>query len=321
LSVRALLLYFGSIIGVFVGMVHAAPLDGVEMVMGPLPKIDHGAPLDIQIQETARLPHYVLQKLTFVPEPGSVVHAWLLTPIRARNAPAVLCLHQTTEIGKDEPAGLGGNPNLHYAQELALRGYVTLAPDYMHFGEDKTNLRAEIYDRGYQSGSMKGIVNHIRAVDLLVSLPDVDSRRIGVIGHSLGGTNALFLAAFDSRIRAVVISCGFTAKDRYNYLGGGLKNWDQELALPLVGSRYHNSPSEVPFDFSDFFVAIAPRAVFANAPLHDNVFDVAGVDECRDRVAGLFPRGRFVVVHPDCAHGFPPEIREQAYQFLDRELE
>jgi hypothetical protein len=156
LSMRAPLLYFGSLLGVFAGMVHAAPLDGVEMVMGPLPKIDHGAPLDIQIQETARLPHYILQKLTFVPEPGSVVHAWLLTPNGARNAPAVLCLHQTTEVGKDEPAGLGGNPNLHYAQELALRGYVTLAPDYMHFGEDKTNLRAEIYDRGYQSGSMKG---------------------------------------------------------------------------------------------------------------------------------------------------------------------
>jgi hypothetical protein len=209
---------------------------------------------------------------------------------------------------------------MHYARELALRGYVALAPDYPHFGEDKTYISTDIYGRGYQSGLMKGVVNHIRGVDLLVSLPEVDPRRIGAIGHSLGGTNSLFVAAFDPRIRAIVTSCGFTSKSRYNYLGGGLKNWDQDLAMPLVGTRYHNSPDELPFDFPDFFVAIAPRAVFVNAPVHDNVFDVTGVDECVARVSGLFPAGRLVVVHPDCPHDFPPEIREQAYRFLDREL-
>ena len=51
------------------------------------------------------------------------------------------------------------------------------------------------------SATMKGIVNHRRAVDLLASLPEVDPRRIGVIGHSLGGHNSLFVAAFDPRIK------------------------------------------------------------------------------------------------------------------------
>ena len=67
----------------------------------------------------------------------------------------------------------------------------------------------------YESGTMKGIWNHIRAVDLLESLPEVDPDRIGVIGHSLGGHNALFVAAFDQRIRAVVSSCGFNAFEDY----------------------------------------------------------------------------------------------------------
>ena len=93
-------------------------------------------------------------------EPGSIVYAWLLIPYGAHNAPAALCLHQTTQIGKDEPAGLGGKANLHYAAELAERGYVALAPDYPSFGDDKTDFQRDVYGRGYRSGSMKGIVNH-----------------------------------------------------------------------------------------------------------------------------------------------------------------
>ena len=88
---------------------------------------------------------------------------------------------------------------------------MALAPDYLSFGDEKTDYQTDVYGRGYKSGSMKGIVNHIRAVDLLVSLPEVDSRRIAAIGHSLGGHNALFVAAFDKRIRAVITSCGFTS--------------------------------------------------------------------------------------------------------------
>jgi pimeloyl-ACP methyl ester carboxylesterase len=202
-----------------------------------------------------------------------------------------------------------------------MRGYVALAPDFLHFGEDKTNVRVEVYGRGYQSGSMKGIVNDIRAIDLLVSMPEVDPARIGVIGHSLGGHNSMFVAAFDPRIRALVTSCGFTSKARGQLSSDGdLKNWSQDLYMPLVESRYHCSPAELPFDFSDFLKAIAPRAIFVNAPLHDEIFDVAGVNDCIAQVAGMFPDHRLVVVHPDSRHGFPPEVREQAYQFLDREL-
>ena len=77
---------------------------------------------------------------------------------------------------------------------------MTLAPDYPNFGE----YTFDPYDNGNTSATMKGIWNHIRAIDLLTSLPDVDPHRIGVIGHSLGGHNALFVAAFDDRIAAAV---------------------------------------------------------------------------------------------------------------------
>ncbi len=195
---------------------------------------------------------------------------------------------------------------------------MVLAPDYPSFGEDKTDFARDVYARGYASGSMKGVVNHVRGVDLLASLPEVNAKQIAAIGHSLGGHNSLFLAVFDPRIQAVVTSCGFTSLSRY--YGGNLKGWTSDRYMPRVASRYHNSPKEVPFEFTDIFLAIAPRPVFVNAPISDSNFAVIGVDECVNEVKGRFPQGKLVVMHPECGHDFPPEIREKAYQFLDDQL-
>src|SRR5439155_1051443 len=132
--------------------------------------------------------------------PERRVKAFLFLPkVGQASQPAILCLHQTTNIGKGEPAGLGGNPNLHYALHLAERGYVTLAPDYPSFGDYKYDFAKS----NYKSGSMKAIWNNMRAVDLLQSLPEVDGDRIGCIGHSLGGHNTMFTAVFDPRIKAM----------------------------------------------------------------------------------------------------------------------
>ena len=95
--------------------------------------------------------------------------------------------------------------------ELAERGYVTLAPDYPYLGENKFDP----YQNGYVSCTMKGIWNHMRAIDLLQSLTEVDGQRIGVIGHSLGGHNSLFLAAYDERVRCVVSCCGYGTNEEY----------------------------------------------------------------------------------------------------------
>jgi hypothetical protein len=85
----------------------------------------------------------------------------------------MLCLHQTIKMGKDEPVGLEGNANLHYAKELAERGYVSIVPDYPYLGENAVDP----YQNGYVSCTMKGIENHMRAVDVLQSLSEVDPTR------------------------------------------------------------------------------------------------------------------------------------------------
>jgi dienelactone hydrolase len=247
------------------------------------------------------------------------VPAYLLIPKdRKGKLPAVLCLHQTVAIGKAEPAGLGARESLRYAVHLAERGYVTLAPDYPNFGEYKLDP----YKHGYASGSMKAVWNNMRAVDLLQSLPEVDAERIGCIGHSLGGHNAMFTAAFDTRIRVVVSNCGFTSFSKY--YGGKLKGWTSATYMPRIDKVYHLKPDKVPFDFPEVVAAFAPRAFLASAPIHDHNFDVSGVKDCIAAAQPVYEllhaKEKLAVNYPDCKHDFPPEARKVAYQWLDRWL-
>jgi len=307
---------------------------GMEKVMGPIPHPDKPAPLDVQVVEDHQEDGYVRRKLAYHTDNSkTLTHAWLLIPSGKTIAglaeagstssrtklPAVLCLHQTTPNGKDSPIGLTDRPTLHYARELTLRGYVTLSPDYPSFGESKDyNFDADDYD----SGTMKAIYDNTRAIDLLQSLPDVDPERIGCIGHSLGGHNTLFTTAFDKRIKAAVTSCGFTSF--HKYYGGNLKGWTQSRYMPLIATKFHSSPDEMPFDFPEVLATIAPRAVLIVAPLHDNNFDITGVKDCLKAATPIFKLlghpENLQAVHPDAPHEFPDAERAQSYAFFDRVL-
>lgn len=290
-------------------------LANMQEVMGKKPDEGKRVPLDVQEVEEVEFPTFTRKKITFAVEQDDRVPAYLFIPKGLKGkVPAMLCLHQTTQIGKGEPAGVGGLPNLHYAEELAGRGYVTLAPDYPNFGD----YQIDVYARGYVSATMKGIWNHMRAVDLLQSLPEVDGARIGCIGHSLGGHNSLYVATFDERIQVVVTSCGFNSFSKY--YGGDLTGWSHKGYMPRIAEVYGKDPAKMPFDFTEILGAMAPRSVFINAPLKDGNF-LSGVDDCveaaRPVYALLKALDRLVIVQPDCEHDFPPEVREEAYRFVD----
>jgi dienelactone hydrolase len=291
-------------------------------VAGAMPGKERRVPLAVTVMETHQEPKYLRKKIQFASEPGDIVPAWLLVPKAAdgnkKRLPAMLCLHQTIAIGKDEPAGLGKNAELAYARELAERGYVAIVPDYPNFGEYKV----DVYQLGYASTTMKAIWNNMRAIDVLLRMDEVDPRRIGVIGHSLGGHNAIFTALFDTRIRAVVSSCGFNAFPFY--YGGKIAGWSHKGYMPRLRERYQLDFNRVPFDFPELIGALAPRAFFANAPIHDANFEVDGVRLCFQSarpVYDLLGAGdRLVAAYPDAQHAFPRAVREQAYTFLDRFL-
>lgn len=294
-------------------------LANMQKAMGPHPEAAKRVPLDLQVVEEVRLDRYTRKKITFAVEKGDRLPAYLMIPHdRAGRLPAMVCPHPTNVLGKGVPAGLSDKPNRGYADELANRGYVTISPDYPGFGE----YLIDAYAMGYVSATMKGIWNHERAVDLLQSLPEVDPERIGSIGHSLGGHNAMFVAVFDPRIKAVVSSCGFNAFPKY--YGGNLKGWSSKHYMPRIASEYGNDPKKMPFDFPEIVAALAPRPFFVNAPLRDANFDVTGVKECMDAAAPVYELlGRkedLAAVTPDVVHDFPPESRKAAFEFLDRAL-
>jgi len=223
------------------------------------------------------------QAISYVSEAKDRVPAYLLVLGCVQSeAPAMICLHQTVEIGKAELVGRGGNPSLHYALELALWGYITLAPDCPGFG----NYRCDPYSMGYVSTVMKGIWNHLRAVDLLHSLPAVDGVRIGCIGHSLGGHNSVFLAVFDTRVKAIISSCGFNSFRKYQ--GGDLSSWSHNVCMPRTASVYGKDPARMPFDFPEVVAALAPRPFFLNTPLRDGNFEVSGVRDCIEAAAPIY---------------------------------
>ncbi|HEY4258849.1 MAG TPA: alpha/beta fold hydrolase [Schlesneria sp.] len=295
----------------------------MQLVMGPLPDDSQRVSLDVQTVSEERTEKYVRRKVKFTPEPNDRVPAWLLIPIDLRaddKAPAMLCLHQTTGIGKDEPAGLGGLKSLHYAHELAERGFICIVPDYPSFGEYPYDFKKQ--GAHYASGSMKAVWNNIRAVDLLESLPQVDKHRIGVIGHSLGGHNALFTAVFDERLKALVTSCGFTPF--HDYYGGKLVGWTSDRYMPRIREVYGNSADRVPFDFYEILAALAPRGIYSNSPLHDDNFDVSGVRKAFHKAGEVYSlfdaKSQLKLVTPDALHDFPEPQRHEAYQWLQETL-
>jgi dienelactone hydrolase len=293
-------------------------LANMQEVMGEVvdpPELD----FDVVYEESIRFEKFTRHKIRFQVEAGDRLPAYLLIPHEIKEAvPAMLCLHPTNKDGKGMVVGFGDKPNRNYAEELAARGYVTLAPDYPGFGEYKI----DVYGMGYVSATAKGILNHRRCLDLLDSLPEVDGDRMGAIGHSLGGHNALYLAVFEPRVKVVVTSCGFNSFAKYK--GGDLTGWSHKGYMPRIASVYGKDPAQMPFDFTEVLGAIAPRALFISAPLNDANFEVSGVRDCvraAEPVYGLLGGGKNLVsVHPDCEHDFPNEIREQAYSFIDKVL-
>jgi acetyl esterase/lipase len=302
-------------------------LAGMEAAMGKLPSRDKLAPLDIRESRRESFDGFERVTLTFAAhravekadEKVDRVPAHLYLPTghdRGPARPAMLVLHQTSKQGKLNVGPESTHPNLATAAELARRGFVVLAPDYPSFGDYTYDFDAD----DYVSGTMKGIFNHMRGVDLLIERKDVDRERIGVLGHSLGGHNALFVAAFDERLRVVVTSCGWTPF--HDYYGGKLAGWTSARYMPRIRDVYKNDADRVPFDFYGVLAAIAPRAVFTNSPLRDDNFSVAGVKKAIPPVLEVYKllsaADRLVAKYPDCGHDFPKEVREEAYRFIDK---
>lgn len=292
-----------------------------EKVAGKLPGGERRVPLDMKIDATKDEGSYLRHHITYAVEPGDRATAWLLIPKDVKpgeKRAGIVAIHQTTRIGKDEPANVGGLSNLHYGAELARRGHVVICPDYHRYGERSVDP----YEKGWESATMKGIWDHMRAVDVLQSQPEVDGSKIAAIGHSLGGHNSIFLALFDPRVKAVVSSCGYNAFPYY--MKGNIAGWSHEGYMPKLKSEFGLDLKKVPFDWPELVAALAPRGLYTCAPTGDDNFDVEGVKACEIAARPVYElfgaTGNLIFSHPDAKHDFPPKQREEAYRFIETQL-
>ena len=178
----------------------------LTQLLGPLP--DPVDP-DVEITPMEERDSYRVSRLVFDSEAAMSVPALLFVPDGVdEHAPgaAVLAVH-----------GHGATKEtIEYAPRLAELGVVVLAPDLRGFGERADWTPDDHYhcDVDLVNAVLVGTTplaqnlwDMARAIDVLQSLPFVDGDRLGVCGWSYGGTIALFLAAWDERVRAALVSC------------------------------------------------------------------------------------------------------------------
>lgn len=181
-------------------------------------------PLLVEHRGTTDGNGFTIESVTYAADGSDRIPALLLVPRgvdAAHPGPAIAVWHQHNgdwDIGKSEPAGLAGDPMHHTGAALAAEGYVVLCPDAVGF-EERTDPTGLLSGGGYErfeflrhvvagrSLAWKNILDARRAVDFLVSRPEVDPSRIGCYGHSMGSTHAWLVAPFEPRIGCVVGNC------------------------------------------------------------------------------------------------------------------
>jgi len=301
-----------------------------QALLGEAPEVR--GELDPRVLGEIRRKDYIERKVLFTSGTGDKINGYLLLPQAASPslpAPAILAMHSTIEPGAKVTVGIEQvRENRDYGRELALRGYVVLAIDVISAGEriypGAGAFETNQFDRKYPRWSAMGkmLYDHKRSVDYLCSLAEVDSSRIGVIGHSLGGYNAFFHQAFDPRVKAAVSSCGFVSMGSSMYPFRFARD-EWFVHFPIL--RDYLRAGLVPCDMHEVMALCAPRPLFNHSARKDHIFpDFWAVDAPLRQVARLYralgAQGRFERVFGDGDHDFPPDVRLKAYLWLDRWL-
>jgi len=243
--------------------------------------------------------------------------------------PAVLAMHQTSEAAKDEAAGFAGDRNLAYGLELAEKKYVVLVPDCLSTGarvlpgHGPFETASFYTQQPYWSMIGKMAADHSAGLDVLIGLPFVDDTKIAAIGHSLGGYNALFLAALDERIQAVVCSCGLSPlQDDPN---PGRWGWRRDWFTHFPLSADDVASGLLGFEMEEVAALIAPRGLFLWSAYDDHIFPhAAAIGQATRNVSMLYEKhgvgNHYKGLIGGGGHAFPSEIRTMAYAWLKEQL-
>ena len=288
------------------------------------------SPLEVRELGVEDLEGYSRRHIMIRAEPDDWIPAYLLVPknLAATRLPAMVCLHQTVAQGKEEPCGLKGDPELAFAVDLVKRGYVCIAPDVIGFGERIPAGKQPYHDsmvfyRKHPGWSFMGkmVWDVGRVIDYLESLPFVDPKRIGSIGHSHGAYGTLFATALEPRIAAAVASCGFTTFRS----DPNPERWSHLTALMPQLGFYLPDVAHIPFDWQHVLALAAPRKLFVWYATKDSIFprteNLDGLLKEVQEVYQLYGATNAIAWQAfDGPHKFPAAGREAAYRWLDEKL-
>lgn len=199
-AMRCRSLWLMFLVAVAGGAACAAPGGDDHARRAALFAYDASQPLDVQVRSSRRYGAIEEQDLTFASPKGGRVTAYLLVPVEARGPFAgIILMHGATGDRRSLRRG---------ARLLCAAGAVCLLPDAPYCGE-----RAEAGKRlvditrpdEMREGVIRTVVELRRAIDLLLARPDVDPKRLGFIGSSLGGAVGGILAGVERRIAAYAL--------------------------------------------------------------------------------------------------------------------
>lgn len=292
--------------------------------------------LGLEKIEEVDLGDLVREVVRYQVEPGEWVVSYILRPKKIdKPLPGILALHEhggKYECGKLEPADLYTDdiwntpPSaLGWGLELARRGYLLICPDqlchesrnFKHvsgFAGGAKHEQFEALSRLAQGKTLvgKNAYDISRALDVLVSRPDVHSERIGVMGHSGGGTNSYLACMYDPRITAAVINCGISSGLNRIDLARGSGATGTVPEIIMLGDKASGA------------ALMAPRAVLFFNGSEDWIMPIEGILNTYYRAKkayyALGVPERLELAIAEGPHLFGPKRRQQGYDWFDRWL-
>ncbi|NPV78919.1 MAG: alpha/beta hydrolase [Firmicutes bacterium] len=270
---------------------------------------------------------YILEKLMLDLNGIEPVPAYFVRPKRPEGEegriplPAILYNHAhggNYVLGKDEL--LNGRDALKkppYAEVLTQMGYSALCIDCWLFGERRGRSESELFKEMLWKGQVLWgmmVYDSLRAIDYLISRPDVDGSRIGTMGLSMGSTMAWWVAALDTRIKICIDICCMT---------------DFQALIESRGLDEHGIYYYVPrllkyFTTADINSLIAPRPHLSLAGNCDKLTPPVGLDRVDARLREVYAAEgapeAWKMVRYDTGHFETAAMRAEIVSFLKRWL-
>ena len=257
----------------------------VRKVFGPWPRKTSLNPQTVGVIER---PRFRIEKVLFESRPGCLVTASLYIPDKIDGlAPGVVASCGHSSDGKAAPI------YQEFCQRLALSGFVTLIFDPFNQGERDQYYK--LFDREIVSspthahnmmGKQLELIGErfgawrawdgIRALDYLLTRPEVDPERIGLTGNSGGGTMTTWIWGVEERFAFAAPSC-FVTTFAYNL----------ENELPADAEQYPSGVIGRGLDMADFMLAQAPKPVMLLGQKYC-FFDRRGLKDAYDNVRRFY---------------------------------